>query len=511
MLIELLLALLTAPGLALASGDFKVRLLDDPLHFDWNLAYGKEAPILMNMMEGLVEFDKQMKIAPALAQEWTVSADGKTYDFKLRPGVKWSDGKPLVAADFVFSWLRLLSPSLGASYAYLLFDIEGAEDYHAGKLKNRALVGVSAIGTDKIQLRLRSPKSFFLQLFSFWSTFPVRQDLVEKFGPAWEQPGKIVVLGPFVPVSYVPHSQIVMKRNELYHGDRPRLDSVTFKIINEESNALKAFAAGEVDYSMFYGTQSDVEDSGILAFLKKTSIFKVCSLYFNVSIFPFSLKKIRQAFAMAIDRTAIAQKAAAEAGAADAFAPTLLFPAGKGSTLPFDPAKAKQLLGEAIGEVGKLPKLEFTIYASDQNARLGAILSESLERNLGVKLAIGTYNMPEYHNRISMKIAPIFYGCWAADYADPDSIFSVFLSDTGNNRTFWKNAAYDALIHKGAATADAGERARIYVEAQKLLLQDEAAIIPLYFPQLQYFLKPKFTGLSVNAFGHSFFRNISEQ
>lgn len=489
--------------------NFRVRLLDDPLYFDWSLAYGKEAPLLVNMMEGLVEYDRQMKIAPLLAESWTVSADGKSYTFKLRPNVKWSDGRLLTAEDFVYSWLRLLAPATGATYASILFDIEGAEDYHAGKLKDPSLVGIAAPTPDKLVVRLRAPKPLFLQLLAFWATFPVRRDLIEKYGASWAHPGKVAVLGPFVPVSYQPHSQVILKRNENYHRVKPKIDSVTFKIINEENNALKAFAAGEIDYALFYGKTSDVESARLLSSLHSASVFKVCSLYFNVSLFPFSIKKIRQAFATGINRSAVTLAATGDPKPASSFVPPDLFPPGKDSIPGYDPVKAKKLLQESIGEIGKLPKIEFTTYTSDENTRLASKLTDSLAQDLGIKISVSAVAMPEYHNRIALKIAPIFYGCWGADYADPDTFFTVYKSDDGNNRTLWKNAHYDALVKEAALSNDSNTRSKLYVEALQLMLQDEAVIIPLYFPRVQYFLNPKFKGLVLNPLSYVFFKDVT--
>ncbi|MBI3556547.1 MAG: peptide ABC transporter substrate-binding protein [Deltaproteobacteria bacterium] len=447
---------------ALAEVDFKVRLLDDPVYFDWNLAYGNETPILMNVMEGLVELDtgSAMHVRPQLAESWTVSKDGKTYLFKLRPNVKWSDGRALTAADFSYSWLRLLHPGLGATYAYYLFDIEGAEDYHKGRLKNPAGVGIRAIGKDQLEVRLRVAKPFFPQLLSFWVTFPVRRDLVENFGVKWAHPGNVAVLGPFVPTAYVPHSSVVLKRNELYHGLRPKLDTVTFKIINEESQAIKAFAKGEIDYTPYFGTTAELAEVKLLTAIRTAPYYQVCSAYFNVSIYPFSLPKVRQAFA-------------------------------------------------TIGDVARLPKMELTVYASDELARVATKITELLSRNLGIKISVSNAIQAEYFNRVRIGMAPFYYGCWAADYADPDSFFGIFLSDIENNTTRWKSASYDTLVKQAATMLDPLARAKKYTEALRLLLRDEVPVIPLYSPPLRYLLKSGFSGFKISPLNYAFFRDIS--
>ncbi len=247
-LLPLLPLLLSLTSVARAENTFRVRLVSDPTSFDWNIAHTDvETPVMMNIMEGLVEFDANMKVKPLLAESWTVSPDQKTYTFRLKPNIKWSDGKILTAADFVYSWQRLLAPLTAAPYAYMLYDIEGAEDFNTHKNPDFSLVGIKALNPTTLQVKLRRPLAYFIQMLTFWVTFPLRQDIVEKFGPSWSQAGKTVVLGPFIPVSYRPQSQIVLKRNEQYHGKRPEADSVVMQIINEDSTALNLFKSGQLD------------------------------------------------------------------------------------------------------------------------------------------------------------------------------------------------------------------------------------------------------------------------
>jgi oligopeptide transport system substrate-binding protein len=161
---------------------FTFRLLGDPETLDWNRAHTSvETHLLINLMEGLVSYDKDLGVIPALAETWTRSSDGKTYTFKLRKGVKWSDGVPLTAKDFVYSWKRLLSPVTSASYAYLLFEVEGAEDFYKGKSADFSTVGVSAPDDSTFVVKLRNPVAYFIHIPTFWVTFPLREDVVHSF------------------------------------------------------------------------------------------------------------------------------------------------------------------------------------------------------------------------------------------------------------------------------------------------------------------------------------------
>jgi oligopeptide transport system substrate-binding protein len=199
---------------AVDRGTLRFRLSGDPATLDWNLAQTSfETHVIMNLMEGLVEEGADLKPRPALAESWIVSPDGLAYTFKLKAGVKWSDGRALRAQDFVDSWLRLLSPKAGSGYASFLYDVENAEAYHSGKLKDPSKVGVKAVGDATFQVRLRRRVPYFLHIPTFWVTFPVRLDLIRKHGSAWATPGKIATLGPFLLKEWKKGKSIVLERN----------------------------------------------------------------------------------------------------------------------------------------------------------------------------------------------------------------------------------------------------------------------------------------------------------
>ncbi|MBI3544077.1 MAG: peptide ABC transporter substrate-binding protein, partial [Deltaproteobacteria bacterium] len=361
-----------------AEKQLKIRLVSDPTTFDWNRAHTDvETYVLMNIMEGLVEFDSKMKVKPLLAESWTVSEDQKTYTFKLRKDVKWSDGKALTADDFVASWQRLLAPLTAAPYAYMLYDIDGAEAYNSKKLADFSQVGIKALSPTSLQIRLRRPVAYFIQMLTFWVTFPIRQDVIDKFGPSWSQPGKVVVLGPFLPAAYKPQSEIVLKRNPLYHGTKPDLDSVLMRIINEDSTALNLFKSGGLDFvrPVNFLELSDLKTSPQL---HTAPYFRTCFLNVNTSKYPLNLPKARQALSMGVDRSKIGAVLHREMTSADSLMDDTLFPAGKGTVISFDGARGAKLLKEAVGDPKALPKLELVTFATDENALLSQFIQDQL-------------------------------------------------------------------------------------------------------------------------------------
>lgn len=493
---------------AYAENVFRARLISDPTTLDWNLAHTDvETPVMMNIMEGLFEFDSKMKVTPLLAQSWSVSPDQKTYTFKIRTDVKWSDGKPLTAHDFEYSWQRLLAPLTAASYAYMLFDIEGAKEFNSRQLTDFSKVGIKALSDSTLQVKLRRPLAYFLQLLTFWVTFPMRKDVVEKFGPSWAQPGKMIVLGPFVPTTYQPQNQLALKRNPLYHGKKPDSESIVFRMINEDSTALNLFKADQLDYVR---PVNFLEVAG----LKNTPMFHVspyyrtCFLSINAAKYPLNLPKVRQALAMAIDRSKISSALHRDVAMADSLMPEALFPEGKNSALSFNADAAKKLLTEALGDPKSFPRLDFFTFTSDENALLAQFIQDQLKRNLGVNINIQMPEFTMYRQQLRLQTGHMYFRCWSADYADPDTFFATFLSQSGNSFTSWRNAKYDELVTSAAVTPNGVERTRIYKEALDIMLRNEAPVVPLYFDSLTYLLNPKIKGFVINPLNYVFFRNL---
>ena len=175
-----------------------INIGNEPPTLDWSLAMDSTSyTVLNNLMEGLTKFDESLEPKPALAESWDVSEDGTTYVFKIRENVKWSDGQPLKAQDFEYSWKRILNPATGGHYAYFLYDIENAEEYNTGKINDPDKVGVNVLDDLTLEVKLRRPASYFPSTLVFMSTFPMRQDVVEKHGIRWTEPENIVTVGPY--------------------------------------------------------------------------------------------------------------------------------------------------------------------------------------------------------------------------------------------------------------------------------------------------------------------------
>ncbi|MBI3544587.1 MAG: hypothetical protein HY075_15055, partial [Deltaproteobacteria bacterium] len=221
-----------------------------------------------------------------------------------------------------------------------------------------------------------------------------------------------------------------------------------------------------------------------------------------------SLPKARQALSMGIDRSKISVILHREMTDADSLMSDELFPQGKASVISFDAQRGAKLLKEAAGDPKTLPKLELVTFATDENALLSQFIQDQLAKNLGLNVSISMLEYATYRSQIELQSGALYFRCWAADYADPDTFFSVFLSTSGNNYTSWKNARYDELVKGAAATPNGPERVKMYKEALDILLRKDVPIVPLYFDTLTYLLNDRVKNFVISPLNYVFFRDI---
>ncbi len=483
----------TTPNL---DNTFRVRLLADPLTFDWSTAHTEmETPIISNIMEGLYQFDSELRLRPALASGYELKADQKTYIFKIRPGIVWSDGKPLRAQDFIFSWTRLLEPSTASAYAYLLFGVEGAKNFN-GRKGDKSQLGLRVIDDLTFEVKLEKPVSYFLQLTAVWPLYPMREDVIHRHGSQWTRVGRIVTLGPYRLKEHVPNAQIILERNDTYHGQRPKIAFIEFRIINEDSTALRLFENGQVDLlrPINFLELGKLEQSPNF---HKQSYLRVCYLNFNTSKFPFNLPKFRQAISHAIDKSQIVKALHRDIEPAHAFVPTnLLKPT---FVQPFSLPKALELMKDTGLETSTLGKIDLNVYSSDENTLLAQALQSQLKKHLNLNIEINMQEYKLYRTHLELKMGSMYMRCWKGDYPDADSFLEIFTSHSGTNRTNWKNSEYDQLIETASATLNQKERIPLYNKAQELLLKDHAVIVPLYNESASYLLNSRIKDFKMNS------------
>lgn len=466
----------------------------------------------MNLMEGLLTFDEDFKVAPALAQSWTRSPDGLTYTFKLRPDVKWSDGVALKAQDFVYSWKRLISPVTAASYAYLLFDIEGAEDFYKGKVKSFDSVGIKALDERTFQVKLIRPVAHWIYIPTFWVTFPLRQDVVEKHGESWAKPGRMVTLGPFTLAAHDIDSRIVLKSNHLYYdsaqGKRGNIDQLVGLIVKDDSTALTLYESGRFDLLTDIATL-DLKRLGGHKDLKTFPYLKVGYLGFAINKYPVSNVKVRRAISMAIDKSKIGDVLHGGQKSAHSLVPPGVLGYSPEIGLPYNPTQAKAEWRMAGLDQKRKLVLELLCPNWDKQLTLAQFIQGELKKNLGIEVEIQSFDHKTFRAQMDLHAFPLFEAHWGADFPDPDNFLSIFLANSGNNRTNWKSKVYDDQVLQARGLRTDKDRLKVYLEAQKLLIEKDAIIIPLYYEPNMALVRSRVRGLQLNPLNYLYLKKVN--
>lgn len=499
-ILSLLLALFVATNALAAKQEFNMRITSEPPTLDWTLATDNVSiTILHSLMEGLAKYDSKLQPQPGLAKNWKISGDGKTYTYNLRDDVKWSDGTPLTAQHFWDSWERLLNPKTASEYSYFLFDVEGAKEYNEGKLKDASKLGFKAVDAKTFVVTLNKKAAYFPTIPTFTVTYPIRKDLIEKFGNKWTNPGNMAVVGPFTLADWKHDSKLTLAANPSYYGGKPALETINAYIVNEDTTAINMFETGKLHYvSRLPALELDR--------LKKHPAYKNAPFLrgyyygFNINKAPFNDVRVRRAFAHAIDRKAIVTMLKGGQIPSASWVPKGMPGYEPEVGLQFDLKKAKALLAEAGYPDGKgFPATTFMFDTRDDHKLIAEKLQGMWKQNLGVDLKAQNEDWKVYLNRLKVDVPAMFRLGWGADYPDPDNFLNLFTSYSGNNYTGWKNKEYDALIEKAAGETAMPKRLAIYKKAQKLLTEQDAVMVPLFVDALNVLVSPQVQGLELNA------------
>jgi oligopeptide transport system substrate-binding protein len=307
------------PASSTTPSTFITNLYGEPATIDPNkVAWIDQITIVKQCFEGVLGFNPDLSLKPVTATEIPsvenggISSDGLTYTLKLRQDVTWSDGAKVTARDYVYGIKRMLSPDLAADYASFYFDIMGAKEYNSSidkddSIKNqlRDSVGISAIDDYTIQIRLSNQRPAFLQVMALWPVYPIREDIINKYGEKWTEPGNYIGNGPFILSEWVHADHIILKANPNYWGvGKPKIDQIMFKMISDVNAALAAYKNDEMHLVQVPGgTEKAVMADPILGKeALRYSILSTMGIGFNVKATPFDNVKVRQAIATAIDR-----------------------------------------------------------------------------------------------------------------------------------------------------------------------------------------------------------------
>jgi oligopeptide transport system substrate-binding protein len=453
--------------------------------------------IVQSIFEGLTRFNPVDAAAePGLSDRWTVSADGKTYTFHIRENAKWSSGEPITAHDFVYSWMRVLNPDTASDYAGNLYYIKGAEDYNNGRSTNTTEVGIRAIDDRTLQVELVNPTPFFLELCAFATQTIVHRATVEQHGDRWLQANPVPASGAYELVSWRLNDRVRVRKNTNYwDAANTQLEVVDFLPVTLSATAMNLYGAKQADVIW----DKDIVPTEILDLLLKRPDFHSFTnfaTYFlrcNTTRKPFNDPRVRKAFGHAIDRQRIVDKTAR---GGETIATFLVPPCLSNYTSPeglkFDPELARRLLAEAGYPNGQgFPRIEYTFNAGRELEKVAVEMKDMWKQILNVDVGLRAVEFKVWLRLQTTLEYDLIRSSWVGDYSDPNTFLDLFTSANPNNRTGWKSAAYDALVHQANSLADEKERMRLLKEAEQILVRDEAPVIPLYIYNGYNFWDPK--------------------
>ena len=457
-----------------------------------------------SLFEGLCASDEQSsKPVPGAAERWEMSADGLTWTFHLRAGLKWSNGEALTADDFVQSWRRNLAPAFASGYAYLLFPIKNAEAYNSGQLTDPAALGLAAPDAQTVVITLERPTPYLPILTTTTPWYPVNPRVIAKYGTltdrtsAWSRPGNLVGNGPFVLKEWTAGSRLVVTKNPLYwDAAAVRLNGIVFYPIENPDVEERDFRAGQLHLTNSLPlSKIPVYRSQNPAQLRSELLLQTYFLRFNVTKPPFDNPKLRRALSLAVDRDSISRNLLHGSRApADHYVPPQTAGYESRAHVPTDFAEARRLLAEAGYPGGQgLPVIELQVRNDEFQPKVMEALQAMWQRELGVRLSIALLEgkvMIQNQQNLAFTLGA---NGWVADFADPVTFLDVFVTGGGNSWTGWSNTRYDGLIAEAARTLDPKQRYEIFQQAEAILLE-QAPIIPLVFGARNYLIDPAVKG-----------------
>lgn len=471
---------------------------DEPGQLDPGIVTGiVEANIVINLFEGLTRYHpKTLEPMPALAESWKISKAGLVYTFKLKKSF-WSDGKPLTAEDFRYSWERALRPATASMNAYQLYYIKNGEGYNQGKIKDPNQLGLRVIDPQTFEVTLENPTPYFLKLTPYHAYLPVRRDMVEKYGDRWALSGNMISNGAFTLESWVPQKEIVLKKNPKYwDAKNVRLTQVKFLPVAEHETALKMYDTGQLDNVFELPPLKVASLQSRPDFLR--SPYLASSFYWlNVKVKPFDNLKVRQALVMAIDRKTITDKILRRGDVALAsFVPPLI-PGYTPDVIPnlFNPEKAKQLLKEAGYGEGKnpFPTVEILYNTTKEHKMVAEVIQNMWKIHLGISVTLRNEEWKTYIKSMDMHDFQICRAGWVGDYVDADTFLGLLYSKNPGNHGQYNNPKYDELFKKAAQELNPATRAQ-YLQSAETIIMQEFPVIPLYTEVKNFLLHPKVKG-----------------
>lgn len=466
-----------------------------------------EGDIMRDIYEGLAQHTATGETVPAAAESWTVSKNGLVYTFKLRPDGKWSNGEPVTAQDFVYSLKRVLNPATGSRTAANLYPIKSAEDVHKAKLKPNEL-GVRALDDKTLEIILRAPTPYFIELLTHQATFPVYAPAIEKYGEDWIKPGNLVSNGAYVVAENILKDHIKLVKNKYYRdAAKIKIDVVNYIPIEDRGTGLKRFEAGEIQsYEDIPVEQLDYIKVNLKDELKIVPYLGTYYYAFNTRKKPYDNPKLRRALSLAVDRDYLAGKI----WGGTMFPAYGFVPPGVGGAYTqaeadykimsqLEREDAARTLMDELG-YGKDKPLKIEIrYNTGENHKNTAVAIADMWKNIYVETSMVNVDAATHFHYLQEKgDFDTARAAWMADYNDPQNFLALTQTGNGTNYSGYSSPELDGWLRKAEAEGNAKARLQDLHEAEEIVVR-ETPVLPLMFYSSKALVSKKLKGWLPNA------------
>lgn len=451
--------------------------------------------VIEQLFIGLFDIDDNTgDVKPELATSWITSSDGTIYTFTLRSDIIWSDGNPVTAQDVRYGILRTLDPATAANYGYILYIIKNGGPYHWGDVTDPNDVGVTAVNSTTLQITTEQPAAYIPSILSMWVARPLPQWAIDTWGDNWTEPAHIVTNGAYKLAEWVHDDHIRLEKNpDYYDAANVQINRVTMWMTDTES-AGQMYMDGRLDTTALWSSVP----ADIMASDAVKSYPIPCTYYygFNVTKPPFDNVKVRQAFSAAIDRQGLINSQGVNSSnfPAVTFTPPGLFGHVDGYTadigLPYDTAQARQLLADAGYPNGQgLPPVTLWYNTNSVHEATAKYVQQSWYSTLGISTTLHSTDWQDYLNRLRNGEFQIWRLGWCMDYPDAYN-FLYEAIDSNRTSSNWTNSTYEGLLDQATQTQDTDARKALYKQAEEILVETDAVMIPLYYYAGKLITKP---------------------
>lgn len=476
-------------------------------------------PFIVNCFEGLVTYDENGEVVPGNAESWTSNDDMTVYTFKLREGLKWSDGTALTANDYVYSAFRVLDPATAGLYVNMISDyVVNGNAYYAGEVTAEE-VGIKALDDLTLEFTLAAPCPYFVDLVSMWVYYPVQQATIEANGDQWTNtPEGYVCNGPFKITEINMGESYVLEKNENYwDAENVTLEKLTYRYILDVATALTAYENGEVDGVRTIPSSDMARLKADNAGVQTAGSYGTVYYNINCEAEPLDNVLVRKALNLAIDREALINNVAqVDAEPAFSFYAPGYVVDGKDltegrSTFEMSATAEVEAAQAALAEAGYpngegFPTLQLSYYSDDNVKKIAEAIKEMWETNLGITVEISSADWGVFYSDV---VAGNYQVCamgWSADYVNPMSFLPLLYTDDVTNNCFYSNPDYDAIVDQVKTENDQTKFAELVKQADELVSADYP-VVPLYYKSNNYLLKDYVDGVYMTSSSNLYFKN----